>query len=103
MKYLKTFESKRLQVGDYVICSENNSLDDFLNNNIGKYISYNEGHVYDYCISYDDIPQDLEVHFTTDVPKGYKYVRYMKRKEIIHSAKHKKDLEYLVASQKYNL
>ena len=104
MKYIKKFESeKQLEIGDYVICNEESTIKEFLNNTIGQYVEYDGKWSFQYCVVYDEIPKNLENYFNVEVPVGYKFARYFNRHEIIHSEKNKKDLEYLTISKNYNL
>lgn len=109
MKYIKTYEEINInepEVGDYVICKENNSdrSDDkaasFTSNRIGKIVRISLTNTYKYDISYTDIPINLHQFFNTI--RGEE-CRPMKGDEIIYWSKDKDELIPFISSNKYNL
>jgi hypothetical protein len=115
MKYIKEYESvntKKLNVGDYVICDESGTgstddVIDFLKTNIGQYIRYrnskddnNVSCKYTYLIQYKNIPLEIE---KGEFDHGGINTRLMKKEEIKYWSKNKKDLEQLILVNKYNL
>lgn len=125
MKHLKIYENfDDPQVGDYVICKDSKySPDDpddieiisFFENNIGQYISVNGRGTspendyfqfipeYKYIIEYINIPDNLKGHFEFYINDREKYVRGMKRDEILYWSDDKKELEAILAANKYNI
>jgi hypothetical protein len=119
MKYLMKLESftnnRKLQIGDYVICKEeivNKIFENFINNNIGRFIEINAGdNSFDedipYIILYDNIPQEIKLKpYFSNVFDEYakdSFVRAMRRREIIHFSPNKEDLELILTANKYNL
>ena len=116
MKHLKTFENinDSLQIGDYVICECNSytsgEINDFLKNNIGKYVKYitnNKSVVenFRYAIEYDNVPHELCQYssiFSNESGIANICMR-VNISEIIYFSKNKKDLEVIIKSNQYNL
>ena len=120
MKYLKTYEKKiqlNPQVGDYVICNEDeeeykssyntpdilysdNLCTNFINSNIGKciFINTNVGGAY-YYIQYENIPTEIKDYFKM----LHENTRRMMRNEIIYFSSNKEDLEPYINAIKYNI
>jgi hypothetical protein len=104
MKYIKTYEGNDLQIGDWVICTLNDSesdteLVDFINNNIGQYFNNQPGYgSLAYEIQYANRPESLEDRF--NVPDKF---RRFPRRNILHSSKNKEDLLRYINQNKYNL
>ena len=102
--YEKFFENtKRLNIGDFVICKNEDPLTpknirEFIENTIGKYIEYNEddGVDFRYIIKYDKPTKEF-----IEYENGFEY--YCSRNEILYFSKNKKDLELILNSKKYNL
>ena len=71
MKHIKAFENlSGIEIGDYVICDEmflNEKLKNFLDNNIGQYVSHKPwSKAYPYLIQYNNIPDELLDDFIKD-------------------------------------
>lgn len=102
MKYVKSFETTQNmpQVGDYVICIDytfiTKATRKFLENNIGKIISYYKGAANPYEVIFNN-PPSKSIDFDS---KG---IRCFKREEILHFNKDKKKVEMLLIANKYNL
>lgn len=105
MKYIKLFEGRRKKTGprdgDYVIIrdrflSEDDDLDEFLAQNIGK-IDFVYGGFNSTCyrVIYKNIPEDLKGI------SGYPLTAY--DEDIIFYAKRKQDVEDYLTAIKYNL
>lgn len=122
MKYLKTFETEktykakeRLTVGKYVICKDNvlkkgDDGYDFIKNNIGKLEKiefFDENGVPNdnqYCIRYENIPNEILYHFSEYYDRLSKTgCRWFNKSEIKYFSSNKKDLEIILAKDKYNL
>lgn len=108
MKYIKTFEKAtetfkpKLEIGDYVVVNTNthdNNFNNFINTNIGQVMDINVEQYYTSVrIKYENIPSNIrymflagtdELSFVIDIVKYY--------------SKNKRDLEYLLDEEKYNL
>jgi len=118
MRYLRTYEhlNDTPTVGDYVICDENNNVNDndrifnyFLSNNLGKCINIVGS---EYIIEYDNIPSKIKHYFHVwkgyrSKDKRYKAVttncRKMNRNEIIYFSNNKEDCEAYLTAKKYNI
>jgi len=111
MKHVKEFETLKLtpNLGDYVICHENesdydsateSSEDDncntFINNNVGKIVSVNYTKHFEYDVEYENIPANLQEYFRIDI-------REMSLKEILYCSNSKEELEMILNINKYNL
>ena len=110
MKYIKTFESLNIdepQVGDYVICKEEQpylfdtdtdttKLNIFFNDNIGKISKrFNNGN---YLVKFKYVPNHLVSKFSMDDE------RLMMPEEIIYHSNNIKDIEDMKMNvNKYNL
>lgn len=110
MKYIKKFESNiRLLKNYYVLCYENpikffyqeDDTNEFINNNVGKYIEIERDFDNPYKISYDNVPGKLLNDFIID--ENNNIIRYFSREEIIYFSKNKEDVETFLLSKKYNL
>jgi hypothetical protein len=106
MKHIKYFENVyEPQVGDYVICEEEYSVDDavdsFIKNTIGIIIDIKYDKKYPYIVAYENIPDAIRKDYFT--LEDFKRTRQMMREEIIHFSKNKEDLEYYIQANKYNL
>jgi hypothetical protein len=111
MKYIKSYEenSDDPQIGDYVICKEENDLDSssttiLIKNQINEFLTINIGQIaeYDgkwYEVEYHNIPKNVDGWFHASKLN----CRSMKRHEIIHYAKTKEELKPLINQIKYNL
>lgn len=112
MKYLKQYEDidNEPKIGDYVICYELgdvhfSSQSNSIKNDINSFISVNIGQIreYDnrkwYEIEYENIPKEVDQWFHASV----RNCRSMLRKEIIHFAETKEELEPYISANKYNL
>lgn len=104
----KIFENnKEPKIGDYVVCYDGDSeLKDFMFNNIGQIVKINKkgyGHKNNlghYLVKYKNYPKELENEFTWDDIDGG---RPMRKYEILHFSKNKKELEMFIQMNKYNL
>lgn len=122
MKYIKTYKSlyesvneKELQIGDYVICSENDpgsveEIQNFINNNIGKFIRYRidtDTRVslqFDHMIQYEYVPPEIiEEDFDFGENSNEYNTRLMKKSEIKYWSENKEDLEQLLLNNKFNI
>jgi len=115
-KYVKTpeeFEEIRTikdepQIGDYVICEEDPSysgLSQFISTKIGKIIGFSKNGYY-HIVQYQNIPELLKFYFTYqdfDNLKRYYNCVPMLTENIKYWSKNKKDLEAILAANKYNL
>jgi len=93
----------KLEIGDYVYCENNDpsapiEFNDYIRNNIGVYIEYDETDEVDfrYVIKYDKPPKSF-LHYQN----GDNF--YCGRNEIKHFSKNKEELEILKNATKYNL
>jgi len=109
MKYIKEYSnySDVIEIGEYVICSESiPDLDDFLENNIGKYIGdVTDGTLvcpYKYIIEYRNVPISLLTYFHFEQNTEYKCRRESMR-DIVYHSKNIEDLEAILAAKKYNI
>jgi hypothetical protein len=116
MKHLKSFENINniLQIGDYVICSENvvsnKNSKEFIKSNIGryiKYLSYGKDIVlnYRYVIEYEDVPIELRrgsYDFDWESGSNHLCIRST-REDILFFSDKKEDIEFFLTSKKYNL
>jgi hypothetical protein len=109
MKHLHSYEHTigdaptDIQIGDYVICIEKDDektlLNNFLKNNIGKYIRYN-GYMssFPYDVEYYNVPEYIiKDNFAEDGS------RYFTREEILFFSPNKSDLEPYIQANKYNI
>jgi hypothetical protein len=107
MRYIKKFEMiddlKNARSGDFVICHEQDNLDtelsNFINNNIGiiNHIVYG----INFYVTYNNVPDSIEYRFKAE--PGNSSTRLMKKSEIVMCSNDRKELEYYLASNKYNL
>ena len=108
MKYIKKFENnKDPQIGDYVIVHEHENdpknkykkekLNNFLDNNIGRYIRENSHIIYTYEIQYDNI-EDYISYFNVETKS-----RLFSREEIVNFSPNKEDLEHYLTAKNYNI
>jgi hypothetical protein len=102
MKYLKLFEKANVdepQIGDYVICSATEDVDDELKNflltAIGQIRNKNHRGIYDYSVYFENIPQHVIDNWDNPID--------FQKSEIENWSKNKEDLEYIIAAKKYNL
>jgi hypothetical protein len=105
MKYIKQFDnlspdsnitknSIKVEIGDYVICSEyDNDINFFIENNIGEVIDLNCG--YPYIVKYNNAPEGLK-------NKNF-HRRGMYKDEIKYVSKNKEDLESILLAKKFNI
>ena len=111
MKYIKTFESvDEPQVGDYVICDEEQLSDkdvtDFVNSHIGIiFKTLNNGRFpNEYVVKFKDVPESLVMKYSFDYGDTYMLnARKIYRHEIKCWARTKEELEHKIAANKYNL
>ena len=96
MKYIKMYENLKLYKGYYVICKEhvsyiNKKTKMFIDNNVGKYIMYdNEAVDNKYVIEYENIPDDiLYDDFFLNPVTNIRNIRWMQRSEILKFSKTK--------------
>ena len=112
MKYLKAYESKKgPQIGDYVVCKdslfEEDEMVNFFANNIGRYIKRNTPPYhyalseFKYIIRYKNVPKDLRSQFEVDIED--RFIRGMRRDEILFFSSNKEDCEIFINAKKYNL
>lgn len=108
MKHIKTFEKAtesfkpKLEVGDYVVLNidiHDENFNNFINSQVGLvtdiYVEISHTGV---RIKYDNIPSNIRYMFlsnTDEVIFAINNIRFF--------SKNKKDLEYLIAEEKYNL
>jgi len=110
MKHLKIYEGYNMpEIGDYVICDitpgqydEFRELKDFLIVNIGLIIyapKYSDE--YDYVISFDNLPKNLDSMFGSNTKNG----RGLKFSidEIKHFSKDKEKMKIILSSNKFNI
>jgi hypothetical protein len=102
---------KEPNIGDYVICSDNEdflSADDnvtskninyYLEVNVGKIIAKNE-FGFDYIVGYNNIPKDISNYF---LHFGYKNSRGFNSNEIVKFSKDRIELELSLSTKKYNI
>jgi len=106
MKHIKTFEKlnqKKPQVGDYVICQdEEDDLISFMNNNIGKIIDISHNDKIPFDIEYENIPSNIQNYFgfNNNIKNNN---RVMSREEILYWSKNKEDLKQIILQRKYNI
>jgi len=97
------------QIGDYVICQEEDlgdgnaaskEVQKFINNSIGKIIEVSDEPklIYPYNVQYQNIPENIEDAFYSGSSS-----RKYSRKEIIFFSQNKKDCEIYLQMKKYNL
>lgn len=107
-KYIKEFESVNIgepKKGYWVICTENTYLKDFLNNNVGYcYENEEEEVLHPFIVGYTNVPDDVEAEFNRVQYKGKNLMsRVFDREEILYWSKNKKELQTIIAGNKYNL
>lgn len=119
MKYIKTYEDNndQLELYEYVICKDDINYNDnndthakyinFLETNIGKYISKGVSDYYCYNILYKNVPENIRDYFDGKInhkvyPEDYQIFRASKNDIIYHSSNNK-DLEIIIHQDKYNL
>jgi len=96
------------ELGDYVICDESVEpiLSDWLKANIGRAITTENRNGCIFDVYYDNEPPG-NISFYFQGPKMFKlkerYYRPMRRDEILHWSKNKKDLDFFIDAIKYNL
>ena len=102
MRHIKNFESvnqDKPEIDDYVICNivgGDTEIDDYINSNIGKYIEFVRDNMTFPCrIQYDEMSYELEEYAGKILNVDLDEIKYW--------SKNKEELEYLVASKKYNL
>jgi hypothetical protein len=111
MKYIKTYEEQSeeepLQIGEFVICYEENDLsggktlgkeeiNKFFALNIGQIVEYDDKW---YEVEFENIPNTIDTWF-----HGSRLnCRVMKRSEMIQHSKNKEDLLPYINQNKYNL
>ena len=104
MKYLKKFEtiteSKKMQVGDYILIRSTRNpedLNNFINNNIGQIKKIESKSI---RVMYDDIPEKFYKNFhTKDEGDG----RLFGKDQIVEFAKTKENLELKIQMKKFNI
>ena len=109
MKYIKKFEEINNvvgpKIGDYVLCNEKpnnyNDLDIFLSNNVGNLIEIINNPVYPYKVTYDNIPNNLKSGGF--IVKNSKFFRLFGKDELKYWSEDKKELEAILAGNKYNI
>jgi len=108
-KIFENFNQKNPQIGDYVLCEEedlgdgNSALIDvknFVKNNIGKLIKIVDEKRYNYFVQYENIPENIIDFFYF---RENKSSRIYYRKEIKFFSPNKKDAEIILQANKYNL
>lgn len=113
MKHIKSYENindDNPQIGDYVICEEQNAminyskLNNFFKNNPGKIKNITDHDINNYVIEFYNVPKDLYISYF-DIVQGEEnlYTRPMSRNELIVFSKNIKDLEFKLSAKKYNL
>ena len=109
MKVNRFNKNKKLEIGDYVICSSYNigdyKFDDFnklVDNNIGQIIDIKNDKSIDnkYVVEYDNIPLSLRNGY---MDKNYKSAIRFLRSEILYSSKDKYELESVLLTKKFNI
>jgi nitrogen regulatory protein PII-like uncharacterized protein len=102
MKHIKKYKHKP-EIGDYVLCSENDKSNDdlniFIDNNIGKIIniiSATKNTMEYYYVVYNKVPANIDGIFVNDG-------RNMWLSEIKYWSKDKEELEAILQVNKYNL
>ena len=101
MKHIKTYENlNEPQIGDYVICgnpgiSEDNIIYDFIINNIGKLVNITNDDPPIYYVHYNNIPSKLSNNILPGEP--------FRKKSITAWSKYKKEIETIIAANKYNI
>lgn len=121
MKYIKTYEQldEEPQIGDYVIMTSYEWLNEFLHNNIGQIVfigtqnqNDNINVIYPSNIITDDsyfrkitkYEHDIYDKFSSIARNNKKVsLRIFERNEILYFSKNKEDLEAKIAAKKYNL
>ena len=110
MKHLKQFEflnQNEPQIGDYVLCHEEDVEDDddltnFIDNNIGKIIGIDNTNTVPFDVEYENVPDNIRYHFTFYTSND----RLMTRKEIIYfspNKPNKEELEAIKQANKFNI
>ena len=89
------------KIGDYVICTEfvrpDQILLNFLSSNIGQIRRISEDYYNPYHIYYENIPEDIGDQFF------FNDFREFSINEILEYSENKKDLEHIIAANKYNI
>lgn len=108
MKYIKTFENHKeewrpkLEIGDYVVLNPDtfdNNFNNFIKNKIGTVISmYIENSQTAVRVKYDNVPLEFKYMFLRDSDEIIFTLNNVK-----YFSKNKKDLEYILSEDKYNL
>lgn len=91
MKYIKTYESLDLKEGEYVV----------VKSQAKKYFGLCIGIIYSVYNGYYFYNNGYFVKYT--LPDNHTFNDFFKQDEIIAHSKNKKDLEYYISSQKYNI
>ena len=95
----KIFESKELEIGDYVIMGTNNHyLIDFIFNNIGQIVKQRNIEI---TVKYENVPPEVNkiLAYGGDKLNERTFSIYL----LLHHSKNKEDLEEILAAKKYNL
>ena len=112
MKYLKKYEELNQgepEIGDYVILKPNTLIeltDNFIRNNIGQIKSNRERSYANYVIKYINVPEDIIggfLFYEIENNKKGDVVYLSDRSDIQYYSKNKKELELILAANKYNL
>ena len=106
MKYIKTYEDlniyKEPKIGDYVICTTNDTtspgLKEFLEQTIGKCINTNFNFL---IIEYQYVPNEI-LYTNFDLTTG-KIRRGVMKDDVLYYSPNKEELEIYLNANKYNL
>jgi len=105
-KLYESINKGKLKIGDYVICDDKSDVPEhsieFIKNNIGKYVKFITNSVYSYIIEYENIPNECKSEFEENMFNDIN-CRRMELKEIKYWSKDKKELEEVLAANKYNI
>lgn len=108
MKYIKKFEDNKSEpkIGDYVLVNSTAMINDvceFISNSIGLLLDIEQHYKYKTIeVEYDNIPMDIKGYFSYD-PKTDIGSRKFLFSSIIDYSENREDLEYKIASKKFNL
>lgn len=102
MKYIKYYENIKPQIGDYIACKSDEIIFKYyLENNIGKIISYNY-RANQYYVEFYEIPPELIINRFTK--KKGKFLRWFNDPEdIIEFAPTKEKVLLKLSAKKYNI
>ena len=106
MKHIKKYEQNiSIEVGDYVICTDNgitndNNFEVYLKSHIGKIILIKKYIKDPYLVLYENLPDKFKTYSSTN--DNLKLIKFNEN-EIIHFSKNKEDLEHIIVANKYNI